>query len=78
MKRVLFIFLTCLIAYSCQNEEKKAETKSATSTELNSFDDSLPDELKDEDCDDKLEKAEKEPVLDLEGDADAGCSIDEI
>ncbi len=69
---ILAAFLTMFV--SCK--EESVETKEPVKIE--SAEAALPDELQDpEDCDEKLEKLEEEPVeISLGENPDAGCTIE--
>ena len=76
MKTLLILTMLTLIG-ACQ--EKKEESKATVKAEAVSQSQSaMPEELQDpEDCDDKIEKLEKEPVeINLGESSDAGCTIE--
>lgn len=72
-----FLFIAAILALFTSCEEKTVESKAVIKAEK-SASNALPEELQDpEDCDDKLEKLEEEPVeISLGENPDAGCTIE--
>ena len=79
MKLVLMYFVLVFMFVSCKEDTAKMNDTSVSSKVSKTTEDVLPDELKEEDCDDKLEKAEEDPVeVSLGEGGDTGCSLDDL
>ena len=73
----LFAFISCKEDVQSKNPSKQTSISKDTNSNLPK---ELPQELEEEDCDDKAKKLEKElpTEINLQGGGDAGCSLDEI
>lgn len=77
MKLLLVCCFFSLLLVSCQDEPKTNVSNSVVSK--STVESTLPEEIQEEDCDDKAKKIEEEvpETISLQG-GDTGCSLDEI
>lgn len=78
MRTLLILIISLTFFSSCKDKNTEVTQQVSSVDSSTKSQGNVPDELKEEDCDEKAKKVEQEAIINLENSGDAGCSIDDL